>query len=225
MIASLWFEWYHINMKPIELINELPIEKNTCGIYMIYCENNGSGYVGQSKDIKQRWRVHTCSLRKGNHGNPRLQRTWDKYGDLKLFLLEVVELEKLTEREEYYAGLLDRDLCMNLREVGESYERTDEMRLRSSLARKGIKGVKRTMTEEWKEAIIKRNKEQVWTDEMREKLSQSRKDHRDVAMLEVVKKIKEELALGVSQKDIAIKYKVDSRRVSDIKCGRKWKDV
>lgn len=51
-------------MKPKEVIttNELGKEKKI-GIYMIYCAGDEKGYIGQSKNVKNRWSVHKTHLK------------------------------------------------------------------------------------------------------------------------------------------------------------------
>jgi group I intron endonuclease len=50
------------------------------GIYTITCRPTGRVYVGQARRIQERWRNHQLALGKGEHGNPYLQRAWNKYG-------------------------------------------------------------------------------------------------------------------------------------------------
>ena len=54
---------------------------NKCGIYTIMCELNGRFYVGQSKNFNQRKNEHLSKLRRNNHENIHLQRTFNKYGE------------------------------------------------------------------------------------------------------------------------------------------------
>lgn len=51
------------------------------GIYAIIHRDSGRWYVGQSKNIGKRWRVHRIDLRRGSHHSVPLQRAWDKYGE------------------------------------------------------------------------------------------------------------------------------------------------
>lgn len=46
-------------------------------IYVIHNIQNDKVYVGQSKDPKSRLAHHKRSLRRGDHYNPHLQRSWD----------------------------------------------------------------------------------------------------------------------------------------------------
>lgn len=60
-----------------------------CGIYCITNLKNGKRYIGQSINIKKRWYSHKYYLRRGQHTNKHLQRSFDKYGE-KNFKLEIL---------------------------------------------------------------------------------------------------------------------------------------
>lgn len=79
------------------------------GIYKIENIVNGKIYIGQSKQIRQRWSDHKKELRHNRHKNEYLQRAWNKYGE-KNFKHEVIELcseEELDEKECYYIELYE----------------------------------------------------------------------------------------------------------------------
>lgn len=78
------------------------------GIYLIYCVGNEKFYIGQSKDLWRRRRFHLYFLRKGCGVNPKLQRSFDKYGEdsFQFYILELTTLERLTEREQDYVDAL-----------------------------------------------------------------------------------------------------------------------
>ena len=46
------------------------------GIYLIRNKINNKVYIGQSRNIKQRWSRHKCDLNKGIHGNKHLQKSF-----------------------------------------------------------------------------------------------------------------------------------------------------
>ena len=50
------------------------------GIYMILNHTNDKIYIGQSIDIKTRWKQHKSNLNCNRHENKHLQSAWDKYG-------------------------------------------------------------------------------------------------------------------------------------------------
>ena len=51
------------------------------GIYFIKCEANGFTYVGSAKDFEKRFSSHLGDLKGGNHRNPHLQNSYNKYGE------------------------------------------------------------------------------------------------------------------------------------------------
>ena len=74
------------------------------GIYKITNIVNNKVYVGQSKDIESRWFQHMYALNHNWHDNRHLQNSWNKYGADKFTfsVIEECELDKLTEREQYW---------------------------------------------------------------------------------------------------------------------------
>lgn len=79
----------------------------TSGIYKITFQSNVKDlcYIGSSKDIEKRIKVHKKDLRIGIHANKFMQEDWNKYGEsnFQFEILELVEdIELLTERESYY---------------------------------------------------------------------------------------------------------------------------
>lgn len=51
-----------------------------CYIYAIRCLPTGREYVGSTVALRCRWSTHKKFLKRQVHGNPKLQRAWDKYG-------------------------------------------------------------------------------------------------------------------------------------------------
>ena len=89
-------------------ITEWPFGQS--GIYKIENTVNGKVYIGQSKDIGCRWRLHVGALRRGE-GSTKMQNAWNKYGE-NAFEFEVVELccsdkNVLNEREIAWIALCD----------------------------------------------------------------------------------------------------------------------
>lgn len=75
------------------------------GIYKITCIVNGRIYVGSTVNLLKRKRDHFSYLRRNRHGNPKLQRAWNKHGE-QAFIFEVLELvlfpEMLIDREQHW---------------------------------------------------------------------------------------------------------------------------
>jgi group I intron endonuclease len=74
------------------------------GIYKITNEVTGKFYIGSSKDVDFRWIIHTRHLKANTHCNPKLQHSWNFYGEDKFtfMVLERVSTDQLFIREQYY---------------------------------------------------------------------------------------------------------------------------
>ena len=74
------------------------------GIYMIKNNINNKVYIGQSSDIKKRWKKHIEDLNNKNHHNYHLQSAWDKYGssNFEFIILEICDKSELDKKEEFY---------------------------------------------------------------------------------------------------------------------------
>lgn len=80
-----------------------------CGIYKITNKINNKMYIGQSKDIINRWDKHKNELNSNKHKNDYLQKSWNKYGeenfDFEIIVLcEPAELNRL---EKHYIDKYD----------------------------------------------------------------------------------------------------------------------
>lgn len=81
---------------------------STSGIYRITCVPTGKFYIGSSVNLRKRWNEHRNGLTRQDHGNPKLQRAWNKHGE-QAFIFEVLELVLapfLLEREQHYLDTL-----------------------------------------------------------------------------------------------------------------------
>lgn len=95
------------------------------GIYCIENMINNKKYIGQSKNINDRWRRHKGELNHGTHDNDYLQKSWNKYGgeNFKFYILEQCEEIQLDEKEIFYINLyntLNRDCGYNLKSGGQN---------------------------------------------------------------------------------------------------------
>ena len=84
-------------------------EKPKCGIYKI-AGPKGRVYVGQTKDLWNRWNDHVEALYAGEHTNPHLQKAWDVHGP-QSFSFELIEEiywcdETLDAREAFWGERL-----------------------------------------------------------------------------------------------------------------------
>lgn len=83
------------------------------GIYAIRNAATGRVYVGSSCNISRRWKEHRTDLRRGKHHSPKLQKSWDKYGEcsFEFSLLEAVaDNSLLAEREQVWMDALSATL-------------------------------------------------------------------------------------------------------------------
>lgn len=84
-----------------------------CGVYKIVNNINQKIYIGQSINIKARWKDHINSLNRGDSKCTLLQRAWNKYGQDN-FSFEILELcteDVLDDVEIKYIDLYDS--CRN----------------------------------------------------------------------------------------------------------------
>lgn len=85
------------------------------GVYRITNIVSGKIYVGSSSlNIHYRWNDHRSGLRTGRHGNPHLQRAWNKNGE-EAFVFDVLEYcTNSLEREQYWIDTLEPEynICL-----------------------------------------------------------------------------------------------------------------
>lgn len=117
------------------------------GIYKIENKNGGI-YVGQTVDIDKRWYQHKNNLRKNKHGNIKLQRAWNKYGEdyFTFSVLEYVSPEQLTQAEQKWLDIINATvapkLIYNIAPVANSQlgiKRSNEFKEKIIAARTGSK--------------------------------------------------------------------------------------
>lgn len=79
-------------------------------------------YIGQSKNIKDRWRAHKRDLKNNRHRNCHLQNVYNKNGGgFSYTILEECLISELNEKEQYYIDMLAPEcnividvMCTNL---------------------------------------------------------------------------------------------------------------
>lgn len=117
------------------------------GIYKIENVINGCVYVGQSVDLKRRWRRHCNALDNNLHDNEYLQRAWDFYGK-ESFIFKIILYCESFELTRYEQCLVDvtENMYNLLRECvtshfGNNYRlgklHTDETKKKMSDSKKG----------------------------------------------------------------------------------------
>lgn len=78
------------------------------GIYIIRNLENGKVYIGQSTDLMRRLREHKRMLKKGEHPNVLLQRSYNAHdGRFSFKVIEECDESALDEREVYWISYYD----------------------------------------------------------------------------------------------------------------------
>lgn len=80
-----------------------------CGVYKITNNINDKVYIGQSINIKARWKDHMHTLDRNDSRCTLLQRAWNKYGkeNFSFEILELCEEDMLDEVEMKYIAIYD----------------------------------------------------------------------------------------------------------------------
>ena len=101
-------------------------------IYSITNTQNEKKYIGQTKNIKNRWTQHRSSLNNNHHHNKHLQAAWNKYGEYSFAfkIIEECDNSDMNERERYWIEKLDsKNSGYNLDKGGRGclgYKHTEE---------------------------------------------------------------------------------------------------
>lgn len=73
------------------------------GIYCIRNVSNDKRYIGSSKNIEARWRVHKSRLRHNKHHSDHLQKSYNLNSQFSYEILEfITDLSQLEIREQYW---------------------------------------------------------------------------------------------------------------------------
>lgn len=99
----IWESYYKA---PYDLLMSHLFDGSTkiCGVYKITNLENGQAYIGQSVDIRERFRQHIKSALTSGPATNKLYQQMKKYGpeNFTFEVLETVERTKLNEREVYW---------------------------------------------------------------------------------------------------------------------------
>ena len=168
---------------------------NKGGIYKIQSISKPERYyIGSAVDIKRRWRDHIKALRKNSHGSTKLQRHFNKYGeiDLQFIVLSPCEPGELLNREQYYIDTTKP--YFNICKIAGSalgVKRSDETRLRQSKSRRGRKFG--PLTEEHKRKVSEALKGRKLCEEA---IRRSAEAHRGKPLSEEIKQKLREINTG-----------------------------
>ena len=113
----------------------------TTGIYKIENLENGKVYIGSSKNIEARFRVHKYRLRHDKHHSPHLQKSYNLNPDKFEFqVIEIIEdLSHLESREQYWVDLYKSYESNSGYNAVRTVSRTDPERQRERWAKTGEK--------------------------------------------------------------------------------------
>lgn len=145
------------------------------GVYIITNTVNGNRYIGSSVDLHRRWVTHLRELRKGTHGNVKLQRAWDKYGESN-FEFSIILLCSKSDTLLNEQQLLDTiqpeyNICISVTASMLGRTMTEEHKHKIGSANKG-----RTMSDEQKLKLSEAHKGKKWSEDRRQK-SKGRQAH------------------------------------------------
>ena len=77
--------------------------RNKSGIYLISNSQNNDIYIGSAINLYNRMCNHLYDLRLNKHHSPYLQRTYNKYGEIFLFIIiEYCSKNHLVKREQFW---------------------------------------------------------------------------------------------------------------------------
>ena len=206
--------------------------KNIVGIYCIKNKINNKVYIGQSTDITSRFRSHKSSLRRGNHYNSYLQKSWNKHGEdeFEFCILEECEIDMLDILERHYIDIynaMDKNFGYNNETGGNMRKKSSaETKLKISKNHINVSGENNPMygKKMSQESIIKTitnenyiNRKVKGTDNWKCTLSED--DARSIKKYfsDGHKPYRGEIT------DIAKKYNTTIMVVSHIKNGHAWK--
>lgn len=111
------------------------------GIYCIRNTSNNKRYIGSSRKIEERWRVHRYHLRKNSHHSDHLQKSYNI--DSLSFVYEIVELiddlSQLEVREQYWVDYFESYKSNFGYNAVRTVSKIDPSRMRERWAKPGAK--------------------------------------------------------------------------------------
>lgn len=138
------------------LLNKIKGDIKMIGIYKITNKTNNKAYVGQSNDIKRRFKEHqTC----GRRSRIPLSLAIEKYG-AENFIYEILEecsIEELNDKETYWITTLQTHLTGYNCNVGGEQASVGEANGRAKLTIEDIKAIRQAYNEHKKQKEVYEN--------------------------------------------------------------------
>lgn len=152
-------------------------------------------------------------LKSNTHRNPYLQHSYNKYGKEMITYIPYLECpkEELDQKEAEVVSMVDKDLLMNLGAIGKSFRVSDETKKKmSEKAKLRIPRVGWSHTDESKKKMSEYRTGRSASEETKKKISLGSVKRKSP---EVIFKIKELSASGLSNSEVARQLKVSRRTV------------
>lgn len=205
-----------INEKLKKEILNTTTQKNS-GIYKIIHKDSGKYYVGRSVNIQKRFKEHLYNLINNNHHNDNLQNAWNKYGKnaFEFVISEYLEnnVSLLKEYEQKYLDIIKNE---RLNGINNSYNYAENSEFGGP------------MDEQSRIKISNANRNRVWKEESRKKLSILNKGKNNKMYGTIGpnrgKKLSDVTRLKMSKSKIGTKLSNETReKLSKINTGKKLK--
>lgn len=188
------------------------------GVYYIKNLKNGKLYIGCG-NVKRRFVEHKCRLRKGEHANSHLQRSWDKYGEdaFDFCQIKYTDRREMLETEKFLIKnfeTTDGEKGYNMTKGGEGEEVNDRVKklMSEKHSGEGNPFYERKHGQDTLELISKNSRgENNSTSKLQEQ--------------EVVDILKELAYTDKTMDKIGQDFGVSKHTVKDIKFNRSWSHV
>lgn len=155
------------------------MEDKIIGIYMIRCKINGKCYVGQSTNIKSRWRSHKYNLKHNKHSSKEMNKDWNAYGEdnFEFKIIQRCTKDELEELEKKYTiefKAYDGGYNQIIGSYREGYVYTEEQKKKVGESVSGEKNgfYGKQHTEETKNKISKKKKGIKLSEEHKKRISE-----------------------------------------------------